>query len=345
MSKSNTILVFRFSALGDIAMTVPIIASFLKSYPDKKIIYVSRSYVQNLFSPIDRLTFVSFNPETEHKGIIGLWKLFRSLKSMGKYDFVADLHNVLRTKFLSFLFKISGTMVIKIDKGRKEKRELTRKKNKKLIQLKSTFSRYYDVFEKAGYHFLTNDFDGKSLYINNKNEISPLSISKSSTHIGIAPFAKHQGKTWSLQKMKELVEILNSRQYQIYLFGGRGNEQNILESWASEYANVHNLAGKFYINEELIIMSELDLMLSMDSANMHLARLVNTPVISIWGATHPYAGFYAWKMPEEWAVQIDLDCRPSSIYGNKPCYRGDFACMNNITKEMVIAKIDMALKK
>ena len=78
---------------------------------------------------------------------------------------------------------------------------------------------------------------------------------------------------------------------------------------------------------ELALMSHLDVMVSMDSGNMHLASLINTPVVTIWGATHPLAGFMGWNQSEENAVQVDLPCRPCSVYGNKPCSRKDYACL------------------
>ena len=92
-------------------------------------------------------------------------------------------------------------------------------------------------------------------------------------------------------------------------------------------------------------MSHLDTMVSMDSANMHLASLTGTRVVSVWGATHPYCGFMGWQQKEEDAVQINtLSCRPCSVFGNKPCHRGDFACMNNILPEEIIQRIEDGLQ-
>ena len=94
------------------------------------------------------------------------------------------------------------------------------------------------------------------------------------------------------------------------------------------------------LREELILMSNLDVMVSMDSANMHLASLVGTTVVSVWGATHPYAGFMGWNQKEENAVQVTLPCRPCSIFGNKPCQRGDYACLRQIEPSDIIQKIE-----
>ena len=86
-------------------------------------------------------------------------------------------------------------------------------------------------------------------------------------------------------------------------------------------------------------MSHLDVMISMDSSNMHLASLTDTPVVSIWGATHPFAGFLGWNQKAEDCVQLDLPCRPCSVYGNKPCFRGDYACLNGISSEEILNKL------
>ena len=131
----------------------------------------------------------------------------------------------------------------------------------------------------------------------------------------------------------------------VFLFGGGAHEKEILNAWEKKYPNVISVAGKLKMDEELVLMSRLDVMESMDSGNMHLASLVGTPVVSIWGATHPYAGFMGWHQSPDNAVQLDLPCRPCSIYGNKPCMRGDFACMKNISPELIIEKIENVFKQ
>lgn len=325
-------------------MTVPVIASLSDAYPNKELIVVSRGFTQKLFAPIKGVTFITFDPNNKHKGIKGAYKLYKTLKALGPYELIADLHNVIRTKFITTLFKLSGSKVIRIDKGRKEKKELTRAKNKNFKQLKSTFERYHDVFLKAGYTFGIDTFNGKELYTKKENRNLHQALYSTNIKIGIAPFAGHIWKTWPAEKMLEFIKILDNKEYEVFLFGGRGREQKTLDEWTSKFDNVYNLAGQLPINQELEAISMLDVMVSMDSGNMHLARLVNTPVISLWGATHPYAGFYGWNMPIEWSVQVDLDCRPCSVYGNKPCHRKDFACMNNISPQMVLNKIELITK-
>ena len=96
------------------------------------------------------------------------------------------------------------------------------------------------------------------------------------------------------------------------------------------------MAGRFSMNDELAEIAKLDLMISMDSANMHLASMCDVPVLSIWGATHPYAGFMGWGQPLDHAIQVELPCSPCSVFGNKACYRGDWACLQQIEPATVV---------
>ncbi len=339
-NKSQKILIFRFSALGDIAMTIPVVTSLLKAYPEKELVFVSRPYVSSLFKPINRIHFIAFDPKGEHKGLRGLWRLFLYLRSLGPYSFVADLHDVFRSWILDLFFIFSGTPVYKINKGRRAKKALTRQHNKVLKPLKTTFERYQDVFIKGGLPFSLDDFDGRPFYSLDFDETLCPALKGEALKIGIAPFTAHPWKTWPSDKIQDLMLTLAEKGYQIFLLGGRGTEQIQLEHWATRHNNIHNLAGKLPIEGELKAISLMDIVVSMDSANMHLASLVKIPVVSIWGATHPYVGFYGWGQDPENAVQVDLDCRPCSVYGNKPCYRSDFACMNNISTTMVLQKIE-----
>ena len=112
-----------------------------------------------------------------------------------------------------------------------------------------------------------------------------------------------------------------------------------MEQWAFQYPRVKSVVGRYSLDNELALISRLDVLLCMDSANMHFASLVDTKVISVWGATHPYAGFYGYHQDPKNAVQLDLPCRPCSVFGQKPCFRGDWACMTQITPEMVVKKV------
>jgi len=336
------VLVFRFSALGDVAMTVPVLWSFLEKYPDHEIWFVSRPFARDFVAPLPRVHFVPVDLKQKHKGLAGLFLLFKELKKQGPWDAVVDLHSVLRTHVLTTLFQLSGVRISKIDKGRSEKKKLTRKDKKVFKALPTTADRYRQTFEKAGFPFDLQNFPGKNLY--RKASLDSKSppwgdLGGSPFLVGIAPFAKHHWKMWPEEKMMELLKLFDEKEVLVILFGGPGEEQKKLEQWVSGFKNRRTFAGKLSMKAELALISQLDVMISMDSANMHIASLAGTRVVSVWGATHPYAGFYGFGQSTEDAVQVDLDCRPCSVFGNKPCHRGDFACMERITPEMIINRV------
>ena len=243
------------------------------------------------------------------------------VSGLGSFDMVADMHSVLRSIYIRTAMMLKGSKVASIDKGRIEKRVLV--SGRKHQQLKHTSQRYIDVFSKLGLQSIKGITHVKTTFLPRSG-------------IGIAPFAAHQGKIYPIQRMEKVVELLSERGEKIILFGGGKKEKDILAAWAAKYPNVESVAGKYSMKEELELMSSLRVMVTMDSGNMHLASLVGTRVVSIWGATHPYAGFLGIGQSEKDCVQRnDLDCRPCSTYGNKECRFGDYRCMDIEPQEIV----------
>lgn len=332
---AKRVLLMRLSAMGDVAMTVPVVASFAKAYPDVNITMLSTPRFQPLFANIPNLTFVGVDKAGRHNGIKGLWKLSKEITADGKFDQMIDLHDVLRSKILRTIMRLKGVKVTVVDKGRAEKKALVNGKNKS--QLKQMVRRYHETFEKAGYEFELN-YDGYDTETNIDFR-DDLNLSSHISNIGIAPFAQHDGKIYPLDKMEQVVRTLSERNIGIYLFGGGKKEEDVFNSWVGKYPNVISLAGKYKLQEEMAVMKLMNLMLTMDSANMHLASLCGVKVVSIWGATHPYMGFYGYGQDPQNAIVANLDCQPCSAYGNKPCRFGDYRCLTLITPETVCEKI------
>ncbi|MGZ8544348.1 MAG: glycosyltransferase family 9 protein [Flavisolibacter sp.] len=339
--KPQHLLILRLSSLGDIAMTVPVIRLLLQQHPSITVTMVSVEFARPLFKDIARLQFHAANIRGDHKGVRGLLKLAGALKKDYDFDAVADLHDVLRTKMLRFYLSFSRKPIAVINKGRTEKKELTRAYHKNLRPLKSTFQRYADVFETLGLPVKLDTAAGKTPVFSEETLV--LLKQQGFQLIGIAPFALHEEKTYPPEKMKEVIRLLSAhKQLKIFLLGGK-NEEKELEHWTGLSGQVTSLAGKMDFQNELHHISMLDLVVSMDSANMHLASLYGVPVVSVWGGTHPYLGFYGWGQSPENAVQVDLDCRPSSVFGNKSC-RNQGACMKMISPLMIYEKIIGVLK-
>lgn len=334
MQKPNHILVLRFSAMGDVAMTVPVLLGLVHHNPDLKITVVTRPSYKAIFDGIPNTTIFTANLKVEYKGFRGLFKLSRKLQKLD-FDAIADVHNVIRTAILKLLLPVK--MKATIDKGRREKKDLVT--GKEFKQLKTTIARYIEVFEKLGYEvdISTPRFLQKQpLNSKIKDYISP----KEFKTIGIAPFAAHKGKMYPLGQMKEVVKAL-AVDYRVLLFGGGEHENKILKELEKAHNNVFSVACKLSFREELDLISNLDLMLSMDSGNGHLAAMYGVKVVSIWGVTHPYAGFTPFNQPEYHSLMPDrtkFPLIPTSIYGNK--YPEDYEdCAGSIPVETVVKKV------
>ncbi|MCK5781723.1 MAG: glycosyltransferase family 9 protein [Flavobacteriales bacterium] len=339
------LLVIRMSAMGDVAMTVPVIKEVLRTNKDLNITFVSRESFRIFFTDIDRLTFIAPDLENDHKGLGGLYRLFQDLRKDTDFDAVADLHGVLRSQVLSSLFKMTGVNVASINKGREEKKALTKESNKTFIQLKLTTERYADVFRELGFivklsHKLPKKKDSKV-----PSSVLKETGAKAGPWIGIAPFAQHKGKKYRFDKVGILIDQLQETypKSKIFLFGGGEAEIKKLDGLWYEYPQTILAAGKMTLPQELDLMTNLDLMISMDSANMHMASLVGTKVVSVWGATHPYAGFIGYGQSIDWAAQIDMECRPCSVFGNKECHREDYACMMDLPESLIVDKVKLII--
>ncbi len=341
------ILVIRFSAIGDVALTAPVIHSVLENNLDVEITYLSRNFLEPLFNNSKQFKFKSADLKNKHKGVLGLRKLYKGLKKEN-FDAVIDLHDVLRTKILRTYFKLNGTPVFKINKGRREKNDIVQKR-KPLKKLKHTQQRYLDVFAKAGiYSELKNN---AFLKLETDKEItSYLAPFREQTIIGIAPFAAHWTKEIEGGRLLELIEHLTQNKgYIVLLFGGGINEKKVLRDIANKYDDCYSVVGKFTLKQELMLMKHSNVMIAMDSGNMHLASLVNTKVVSIWIATHPYLGFSPYQN-EAYYVQVPvtkLPCRPCSVYGKIRTKQQDdcaFDAIRGISLNMIMEKVDLALK-
>ena len=136
------ILIVRLSAMGDVAMTIPVLKVLTEAYPEVKLTVLTKEQFTPIFKDLEKATVVNVKVKGEHKGIFGLWRLSRQIKDL-QIDAVADLHNVLRSKILKLF--LGSTKWVSINKGRTEKNLLV--KGRQFKQLKSTHQRYADVFE------------------------------------------------------------------------------------------------------------------------------------------------------------------------------------------------------
>ena len=305
--------------MGDVAMTVPVILGICKKYPSVKITVLTKPFMGPIFSDIPNVSVFNADVKGKHKRILGLWRLYKELAYL-QIHMVADLHHVLRSSILKQFFKLRAIPFIQIDKGRDEKKKLIDPKRVKLEPLKSTFKRYAEVFEKLGYPISVNEMvvlPKKAL----PKDFVHLKDNQEQLLVGIAPFAAFKGKMYPLNLMKEVVnELNNTNKYKIILFGGGQQEVEILSTWDNQFNNVFSAAGKLSFSAEIGLISNLRLMLAMDSGNAHLAAMFGVPTVTLWGVTHPYAGFSPFGQSKDNALladRVQYPLIPTSIYGNK----------------------------
>lgn len=315
--KTVHLVVLRFSAFGDVAMMLPVLRTLFSTYPHLQLTLVTRSGFIPVFQEFKQLRVLAFDPKDKHKGRKGITHLFREIKAL-KPDGIVDLHGVLRTHVLRILALFNGLKFRQINKGRRAKKQLTRSKNKVFQPLTPTIYRYADVFRKMGFpiDLRQHQFPPKPLL---PRIFSEQFSDPNIKWIGIAPFASFEGKRYPLDLMQQVVAYLQ-RDHQVFLFGAGNEEKEQLAVWENAYSKVYSMAEKHSLADELALIAQLDVMLSMDSANAHLATNYNVPVITLWGVTHPFAGFAAWGQPQEHNLMADREkypLIPTSVYGNK----------------------------
>ena len=330
--------------MGDVAMTVPVLRALVLQHPETKITVVSRPSFQAFFADIPNVNFFGVDLNQRHKGFFGLLRLFFDLRKLD-IDLVADLHNVLRSKVVRILFALSGKKVAATDKGRAEKKALTSLTNKVFAPLKPMAERHVDTFQQLGFSIdITHPkFPEKAVL---SEEIISFTGTKNQNWIGIAPFAHYESKVYPQDLMQHVIDALaENKNNHLFLFGGGATEIQKLQQLQNKHDNVIVVAGKLAFEAEIQLISNLDIMLSMDSGNSHIAAMLGVKVITLWGATHPYAGFKPFNQPDAFCLTADrtqYPLLPTSIYGNKKV-KGYDEVMRTILPSQVVEKINSNL--
>lgn len=332
MPKSDRVLVVRLSAMGDVAMTVHAVAALRRAYPDVAITMLTRRAWVPFFRDVERVDFLTLEGPNGEKGVARVFRLAAEAAASG-VTHVADLHDVLRTKLLRMLLRLRGCRVAKIDKEKALKERATRPTDKDLTPLRHSVERYADVLGAIGY-----PIELPKVMRHQRVLPAPFGERTEGRWIGLAPFSKQEGKTYPSPQREQLVEMAAAEFDRVFIFSGGGAEREFAGAMESRHPNVTAVFGRIRLDEEVDLMANLDAMVSMDSSAMHMASLVGTPTVSVWGATHPATGFYGWGSSSENQVQLDLPCRPCSVYGERECALGDYRCMR-IDPTLIIKRL------
>lgn len=325
------LLVLRTSAMGDVAMLPHALRALRAAYPALRITVATRALFRPFFAGLD-VEFVEVDTKGRHHSLRGMWRLAAEVRRLG-VDAVADVHDVLRSKAFRLSMRLHGIPVAHIRKGRSEKRaRMHTGAAADAAPLKHTVTRYCDVFRRLGFEFPDPGPAGR------RPHAEPMGP-KHGVWIGFAPFSAQRGKTYPEALSRETVALLSARYDRVFIHGGGGDEARFAEEMERAHPNVTALYGRVKLAGEIELIAGLDCLVSMDSLAMHLAALAATPVVSVWGATHPSLGFLGYGADPRNVLQADMPCRPCSVFGNKPCRYGDYRCLHAVTPQMIVDRV------
>lgn len=320
--------------MGDVAMLPHALRALCAAYPDLQITVATQAMFRPFFRGL-QVEFLDVQVKEEHHSMAGMWRLAREARRRG-VDAVADVHDVLRSSVFDLSMFLHGIRVARIRKGRVDKKQALTSGGD-FEPLKHSVIRYCDTFRRLGFVFEDPAMATKPVCEN------PMGA-KQGVWVGFAPFSAHAGKTYPEAQSRRLVELLAARYDRVFIHGGGGTELAFAEAMEQQYPNVTALFGKVRFAGEMDLMAHEDCLVSMDSLAMHMASLVATPVVSVWGATHPNLGFLGWGCRLEHALQADMECRPCSVFGAKPCKYGDYRCLTAITPERIVEQIEKVVR-
>lgn len=339
-----TVLITKFREFTDVIMTLPVIYSACGSNPDCDFVLATRPSLVELFiNRPSNLRVVGCESPLEG-GILGALKFWNRLKSVYNPSSYVSLDGGAFFKAVAMWGRLSGCRVSVITPAPNQ-HQLIRKNNKIMLPLTTARSRYREAFFHIG---LAVQEHFKGLYgPGGKGDPALFAAvtpppAPGQRWVGIAPFAKHRGKSYPVEMMEDVLSIIKKEipNLKVILFGGGEEERKLLAGWSQRHSCAFSPAiARLGFPAEFSLLSYLDVMLTMDSANMHLASLVGVKIITVWGATHPYCGYKGWHQNESGAVSLPMPCRPCSLYGDKPCHRGDYHCLRAIKPRLIADRV------
>lgn len=337
MALAKHVMIFRFSAMGDVAMLVPVLRCLYAQNPKVRVTLVTRQRFTPIFKEFLDLEIITPDFNGQHKGLKGLYHLFKELKKK-KPQRIADIHKNLRSRVLRLFFAFSPWVRTRVmNKGYRDRAKLTHPTKKTMKPLTPQHYRYIEVFSRLDFLL---DLDNHEFPLKPGLPTTALEVNfpADKKWIGIAPFAAHQGKVYPLDLMQKVVGYLQ-QDHTVFLFGHGKKEAHQINVWAKAYPNVVPKALQMSFSDQLDLIANLDVMVSMDSANGHLAANYGVPVVTLWGMTHPFLGFAPFQ--QNHALMVDRTMFPkvpTSAYGKK-IPKGYEEAMRTIAPETVIEKV------
>ena len=318
------ILILRFSSIGDIVLTTPVIRCIKEQVPGAEVHYCTKKAFQSI---------LAHNPYVDKVHVLGdkLNGLVQELKAEN-FDYVVDLHNNLRTRIIKTRLGKPGRS---FDKLNYEKWLMVNFKINRLPDV-HIVQRYLDAAVSLG---VKDDGKGLDYFIPAQDEVDihTLPAAFQNGYVAFAIGAQHYTKRLPTERIMELCERL---QQPVILLGGK-EDAATGEEIAARFDNrstnneqrttVYNACGKYNLNGSASLVKQATKVISHDTGLMHIAAAFRKDIISVWGNTIPEFGMYPFRTKYKVLEVRDLSCRPCSKIGYKKCPKGHFKCMRDIS--------------
>lgn len=319
-------LIIRFSSIGDIVLTTPVIRCLKKQVPDAEVHFLVKDKFRSVVEHnpyIDKIHVLAHSREL----------MMEELKTEN-YDYIIDLHHNSKTLRLKNALKVKSSSFYKLNI---QKYFLTAFKVNLLPKV-HIVDRYMKTVESFG---VKNDGAGLDYFIppDGGTKLSDIPASHHAGYIACVIGAAHSTKKWPVHKWKE---FCSQMRHPIILLGGAEDKVAGDEIAAVDAIKVYNACGKFKLNESADLVRKAKLVITHDTGLMHIAAAYKKPIISLWGNTVPAFGmtpYYGATMVPDVILQVNkLWCRPCSKIGYDKCPLGHFKCMEKINTTDVLQR-------
>lgn len=314
------ILVVRFSSMGDIIYTTPVVRCLKTQLPDAEIHFLTKhafKYIYDNNPYLDKLLLLKPT----------LAETIEDIKAE-KYDYLIDLHSNLRTSLIKLRTGIKSSTY----KKQRIRKWLSLKFNLKLVPPVHLVERYMKAVKFLG---VRNDCKPIDYYIKTEHDVSKLlPTSHQSDFVAFIIGATHFTKRMPNEKIISICRKINSP---IVLLGGNDVKENANLIANAIGSNIYNACGVTSLDESVYLISKAERVLGFDTGLTHIAEAFDKPIASIWGGTVPeLLGVQPYMVKDAEVIGINLPCRPCSKFGLEKCPLGHFKCMNNIPEQTVI---------
>lgn len=314
-------LILRFSSIGDIVLTTPVVRCLKRKFPDAEIHYATKRAFQSI---------VQHNPYISKVHVLddSIWTFINELKGE-KFDYVIDLHHNQRTLIIKLMLGVKSSSFNKLNfaKWLLVNFKINRLPDKHIVD------RYLETCSELG---VLNDGEGLDYFIPAMDEVNPNVLPHvfASGYIAWVIGAKQNTKKFPFKKIAATLQQIN---LPIVLLGGKedaGDGEEICD--ALKERNIFNACGKFNLNQSASLVKQAKAVVTNDTGLMHIAAAFKKPVISLWGNTVPQFGMYPYfgnnEVPNARFEVLGLSCRPCSKLGYSKCPKGHFKCMNDLNE-------------